>query len=98
MPTRSNDQHENVDEISTAVLLECRSGVIGISPLREALRSQADLVIDTLRRAAESDACVRIESAETLESDTCHAGEGGSSLVGSERAQVVPDVHSLTRA
>ena len=39
----------------TAVVLQGRACVIGVSPLREALRSRPDLRVDTGRLAVETD-------------------------------------------
>src|SRR6476620_10524638 len=55
---RSDDRHEDIDEIVTAVVLQGRACVIGVSPLREALRSRPDLRVDIWRLAVETDTCV----------------------------------------
>ena len=52
---RSNDRHEYVDEIVTAVVLQGRACVISVGPLREALRSRPDLRVDSWRLATETD-------------------------------------------
>ena len=55
---RSDDRHEDVDEIVTAVVLQGRACVISVSPLCEALRSRPDLRVDTWRLAVETHTCV----------------------------------------
>ena len=57
----------------TAVVLQGRACVIGISPLREALRSRPDLRVDTWRLTVETDTCV----APTGERPTLRAKIGG---------------------
>ena len=55
---RSDDWHEDIDEIVTAVVLQGRACLIGVSPLREALRSRPDLRVDSWRLTVETDTCV----------------------------------------
>src|SRR5690349_24920297 len=50
-----DDRQEHVDQIAAAVVLERRSRPIVVGPLREALRSRADLLIDTWGLAVETD-------------------------------------------
>src|SRR6476619_7100435 len=52
---RSNDRHEDVDEIVTAVVLQGRACVIGVGPLRKTLRSRPDLRVYPGRLAVETD-------------------------------------------
>ena len=52
---RSDDRHEDVDEIVTAVVLQGRACVIGVGALREALGSRPDLRVHTGRLAVETD-------------------------------------------
>ena len=52
--TRSDDRHEDIDNVVAAVVLERRSCVVGIRPLREALRSRADLLVNSRRLAAQA--------------------------------------------
>jgi ribosomal protein S18 acetylase RimI-like enzyme len=47
-----DDRHEHVDQVATAVILERRSRLIVVRPLREAFRSRPDLLIDTWRLPA----------------------------------------------
>ena len=55
---RSDDRHEDIDNVVAAVVLERRSCVVGVRPLREALRCRPDLLIDTRRLAVETHARV----------------------------------------
>src|SRR6266516_5987013 len=53
---RSDDRHEDVDDVVAPVVLERRPCAVGIPSLREALRSRADLLVDLWRLAVQTDA------------------------------------------
>ena len=54
LATQLDDRYEDVDEIVTAVILKRRSRSIRVGPLREALRSRTNLLIDSRRLALET--------------------------------------------
>ena len=77
----------------TAVVLQGRACVIGISPLREALRSRPDLRVDTWRLTVETDTCV----APTGERPTLRAKIGGIISRSKYSADAVASRHRVER-
>jgi len=55
---RLDDRHEDVDDVVAPVVLERRPRAVSIPPLREALRSRADLLVNLGGLAVQTDASV----------------------------------------